>query len=786
MTLNHCQTLVVALLLLAPAARLLGEESQPVAPDPPETGVASAAGNAANIQQSQGQEPLYQVSNSVEEFAARFGYWGVLTSGSQVKTGEWQGLQDSSPFWDADGLLSDGDRTFNFHATGVESEATQAGLRYYRGPGLTVDTNYNRYIHRLDHKPPTGFNDGPFGTLAPPFPAPLPNANPGNVAQFAQDLNMGQDYAIRVQELKAGFKGNLTDNIRWRLNVWGLKKEGERQATEIGHCYTLNSSTTLAEGVNQVAGQPGGARCHWLSQEQRIDWLTAEIEPVIEARLTDWLTFEYSRPMRKFGQDDEMVYRTHNGGGALPGVGANTLSPYAVVPETTTEIDRMKLGAQLGEYTDAYVLGYVGNNHNNFRDTNRHFSGVDGRVSNRAIDGLQLTGYARTYQTNSTTPGQTLNQQFNSTVWGEPTFASIDEQISRQFNAYGATSRWRPFWDERGTLRGGLSLIGGYEFSQIIRQNTEHDLSVLNPNAVPPITADSMIDIEHTQPDSNTHKFFAGTIHDWTRAFRTNWKYTFIDTHVPLFGITTGEKNPAAEDFAAPGVGVHNSSVPTHVDRFEIGATWQPIDTFLLNGTVYLEQSTHRDDFARFNQDSYPWVVSAWYAPTCKLSLNGGYAQFSSFIDQDITLGSQGRYGSFPGPHASEWEETPSFTAPWRFMGRSDVVNLGGVYAWTERLSLNGGLEYVRGLNRVATPPSPTNDAYPDGRGSFTPTPYTEIAQASRVEVNTYRLSAGVDYWLRDGITVYFRYNFYDYLDETAAFNTGEAHMFLGGLTAMF
>jgi hypothetical protein len=180
-------------------------------------------------------------------------------------------------------------------------------------------------------------------------------------------------------------------------------------------------------------------------------------------------------------------------------------------------------------------------------------------------------------------------------------------------------------------------------------------------------------------------------------------------------------------------------------------------------------------------------MLSAWYAPTYKLSLNAGYAQLTSWIDQDITLGSQGRYGSFPGPHASEWEETPSFTAPWRYTGKSDVVNVGAVYAATRRVNLSTGFEYVHGFNGVALPPSPTNDAYPPSPGTpFTPTPYTEIAAASEVEIDTYRVLAGIDYVISDGVSVYFRYNFYDYLDQTAAYNTGEAHMFLGGLTAVF
>ena len=44
-----------------------------------------------------------------------------------------------------------------------------------------------------------------------------------------------------------------------------------------------------------------------VSKGQRVDWLTMDIEPVIAARLTDWLTIEYSRTMRSFDQDDQVV-----------------------------------------------------------------------------------------------------------------------------------------------------------------------------------------------------------------------------------------------------------------------------------------------------------------------------------------------------------------------------------------------------------------------------------------------------------------------------------------------
>ena len=85
--------------------------------------------------------------------ATRFGLWAVGTNGSKALVGEWQGLQETSPFYDVDGLTSDGTRTANFWLSGPESEANKAGLEYYNGPGLQFDLDYRRFIHRLGVKP---------------------------------------------------------------------------------------------------------------------------------------------------------------------------------------------------------------------------------------------------------------------------------------------------------------------------------------------------------------------------------------------------------------------------------------------------------------------------------------------------------------------------------------------------------------------------------------------------------------------------------------------------------
>jgi len=153
--------------------------------------------------------------------ALRFGWWGTHNQGSPVKTGEYQDLS-ASPFFDVDGLLSDGYRTFDFSITGLDNEADDARLLYY-GSHLTAKLYYERYPHRLEHDPVPG-TPFPPGTPYPPGPGFSLPGDVGNVR--GQDLNLGQDYAIRVQEFAAKFQGHITDNLKWRLNLWGIERFG--------------------------------------------------------------------------------------------------------------------------------------------------------------------------------------------------------------------------------------------------------------------------------------------------------------------------------------------------------------------------------------------------------------------------------------------------------------------------------------------------------------------------------------------------------------------------------
>lgn len=686
--------------------------------------------------------------------ATRFGWWGLSTSGSPYGVGEWQGLNTSTPFWDVDGITSDGQRTIDFFATGPEDEANQAGLYFYGGPGLAMDVEYNRFIHRLGHEPYQG-PAGPDGF--PPeggFYGPTPlQATVAGHPMWGQDLNLGQDYALRVQQLKANFKGNLTENLSWGLNVWGMRKEGMRQTNSSTHCFDA------AQGPDADASQIGdnvtgaGNTCHVVSRGQYVDWLTMELEPVITARF-GWLTLEYSRTMRTFQQGDGIVtYRNTRGSpfGVADFEATGIEAAYGYASENYTEIDRLKVLADVAPSTDLYVLGFVGNTHNTFRESDRKFYGVDARLTNSTFDGLTATVYGKTFTQNNSADTLALNARYptQANLWVEPVppQQNVSAQsppallVDRVYSAVGVKGRWRPFHDSCGWAR-RLAVVGGYEYSQMSRDNVTYAL------------IDAPAESPFTQPDTATNMAFVGLQQDLTRTLNAYVRYRMIATSYPLLGVSPWANNARA---------AINSLLPEHEDRIEIGGNWNPTETLLLNASFWIQNTyNHSDGFVDFDEDNYPIVLSAAYTPDERWAFTGGYATFSNWISQDITLSS----------------DVP-FTSEWDYAGRADVFSLGASYAWTCRMRLTGGVEYVRSRNVITDVPS-SPEALAAGN------PYTDIPGYSAVRVNTWRLTGGVDYELSQNMNTFFRYNFFDYGDRAMLYNAGTAHMFLAGLSGVF
>ena len=327
------------------------------------------------------------------EWDARFGWWAMWNNGSPQKTGQYQDL-NPSPFWDIDGLSSDGNRTLNVTATGNDNETT-AGKLYYYQPGLSAKVDYERYPHQLDHDPLSDF----------PGPEAAQSSPPLDPKIIKQDLNLGQDYAIQVQELNASFKANITDNMKVRLDVWGLKKDGVQQVNTVAMCYANEPGYGVANNqlppdhppITQFAGN----RCHVLSQAQAIDWTTTEIKPVFEARLGDSINIEYSRPMRNFSADDQTTARYYDRTGNLSyntPIGSQLSPfPFAVVDDTYTQMDQLKIGGDLTEDNKVYAFLMAGDTINTTNEMKRWFNNVDVRFTNTSFENVNLTGYGTLY-----------------------------------------------------------------------------------------------------------------------------------------------------------------------------------------------------------------------------------------------------------------------------------------------------------------------------------------------------------------------------------------------------
>jgi len=622
--------------------------------------------------------------------AARYNRWFVDSEGSPTKVAEYEGL-GSAAFADLDGLFSDGRRTLNLSGSFLDNDTDQASLDYF-GPRLAAEFDLQRYLHRLDHDPLTNMGDMQSGQET-----------------IREDLNVGDDYAIRVEDVKASFESRLNQHVKARLNFRSLRRFGDRQANAMQHCFCE---------IRQY-------NCHVLSQRQEIDWLTVKLEPVIEAKYGP-VRVEYSRPMRFLDQEDAIVTRRFYEFGPHYPVERN----YAFVPENVTQIDRLKVGVDLTEETDFYARLSSGDTENKFRDTHRKFQAYDLRLTNRSWDGLTLTGYLKlSRQTNEFPPYLLPEEQEALSVpnaWVPP--YGIRHPLDYSTATAGAEASWKPFpWSNFGR---GLALTAGCEQGTLDRTYADYYVE----------DAATFVDQEHTLFTGG----HVGASMRFSPRLETRIRYKIRAVQDPLFGVNRYE-------------GTTNTSLPEDTHLVELGGTWSLLDNLVANATVGMENRVHDSEIADFDETSFPLNLTLWYAPTPDWSLSAGYGFYSNWIEQDILFPSD-------DPQAETWNRSR-----WGYGGRFRVLSLGAAYVWTPRITLSGNLDLVSS--------SDTLDPLAD---------WPDLASYSAVAVDRTRVTAGVDWQLRERISAYYRYRFEDYVDETAAYNSGRAHMSLLGLSAVY
>ena len=259
----------------------------------------------------------------------------MQSSGSPTKVGYYQDLHSSAMF-DGEGIWSNATQSVDFSASGSDNE-TDIGHLHYFSPHVEADLDFERFQQQLDVHDFAGFNylgqnntagpDQGTGTLGS---GPTNPQNPRNVVLFTEQPSPGQDYAIRV-EWKANFKGNLTENLQWRLNVFGIDKEGNGRSASSSTVPRPPATdriclppclwavlTMLAERLssrqraNPTAGVPAvdgnlTNQCHVTTQSQHIDWQTTEVTPSLQLRLDCDTYLEYSHLIRPFTANDQAV-----------------------------------------------------------------------------------------------------------------------------------------------------------------------------------------------------------------------------------------------------------------------------------------------------------------------------------------------------------------------------------------------------------------------------------------------------------------------------------------------
>jgi hypothetical protein len=643
---------------------------------------------------------------------ARLGWWFGGTGGSPTMVGEYQGLTPS-PFVDLDGIGSDGRTTVDFWGSVLNSGASDFRGYLYRD-GFRADARFEEFPHRFPFEPIIG--------------GPVEGAN----QVVEENLSVGEDYAVRVQQLNASFRGPLAKNLTWKVKVFAFHKFGDRQANSMAHCFNVN-----------LVGGPADNRCHVVTQRQQIDWMTMEVEPGLEAKFRR-VTLDYSRTMRQFTANDQVVYAPYNRFGAFGGGGSfATIYPYALVPNTMFEMDRLKVGVDLSPTTRLYSYLYQGDMANQSRETNRQFYGFDTRLIRTTPRGITAVAYAKYNVANNEWPPFLLPEERDD-----------PSQILHPVNYYrfwtGLDGQWYP-WRESATVWRGMSFRANYEYHTIARQYATWPLNIPADYVTPAYVTDAQVRGDaFTQPTTVMNTLNFQQRMQWNPAVITFAKYRVNLTANPLFGVQTNS-------------GTLNSNLPTADQTFALGGSWSPRPNLVLSAQAELQNAWLVSPYANFSQNNFPVLATAWYAPTDKLSFSGGYSFYSDWINQDITLGYRGAE-----------EPPPAETLRFGYNGETHVVNAGARYAWTERLLLNGGVFYVDGTNVFDVPPSRTG------------ADWSQMPLYADVRAESIRYQFGFDYTLSDRLGCYFRTNVFDYKDLSRGLNSGTAYFFLAGLSGTY
>jgi hypothetical protein len=605
----------------------------------------------------------------------------------------------------------------------------------YFGPNSQGSIDFNRFPHAQEHE---NFNNMRAS-------ARIPGSGPGSGQPvIAQDLNVGQDYAIRVDQFEAKYKFNLAGQpgkddswITAGVNIWDQREFGDRQSNNTVHCFTAQSASQQRS-------------CHVLSQKQAIDWNTFEVTPNLEGQFGR-LNVQFSHTLRVFSTHDEDLI------GTFPDGGANIINgrfPFASVPQSLFNMDKLKLGIDVNEYNRVYAYGYVGFVEDTDRHVGRDMGGFDLRWTNTAFKGLNLTSYVKNYDQSGERPTTFLPDETQGL-----TPAQVQTRIRTPvgFNDYkfGEKFNWRPWTGCGDSLLSRLSFTGGYEYDHLIRAHEVWSQPIDSPSAVS--TTPILF-----QPNTDTHALNIGVQTPWSEEIHTYARYTIKFIHNDLVGFRQTD-------------GAVNSSLPDLRNVIDFGADWLPSAYYgaSFNQTIDLASRFHGPnpvggpttgatvvgDIIDFRENSFSTSLITWCMPMDKVTLTANAAYFTNRVKQNISIGDD---YFLPG------DPLPLFTpviGRWTYGGTAVVLGCGANYRVTRNVRLTADYEISDGKNEI------TNS---DG--------FATLASFSAVRNVMQQVRAGVDWRPRERLTTFFRYQLVDFNDRSDTTNNGALNMFLGGM----
>jgi hypothetical protein len=687
------------------------------------------------------------------------GWWGVERSGNPWVIGQWQST-DPSPFWDVDGLYTNGTRTLNFSATGTDNESTRANVQYF-GPNSQGFITFNRFPHAEENESFNNMNAS----------AAIPSTAPGSPQPIiAQDLNKGQDLAIRVDQYEAQYKVNVLGQpgknrdgpwISAGINIWDQQEMGNRQAISTQHCFTANP------GQNQS--------CHVMSQTQGIDWNTFEVTPFLEGRFGN-VNIRYEHTLRVFSSDDQTVLGTYTDGSATI---LNGQFPYAIVPQSLFNMDKIKVGIDVNDHNRLYAYGYFSEVENSEAGVSREQGGVDLRWTNTDIKGLNLTTYFKNDNQSGNRPTALLSPDQTAgltQLQQQAELFQIPNQIGFTRYTAGEKFSWRPWTESCDSLLGRLAFTGGYEFDELFRANENYYFPSLS--ALPPTFAPSSTTPIFYQPNTSSNSFNVGVEVPWIEGVHTYARYKVKFVKDALYGYTP-------LNYAV------SSNLPDTENIVEFGGEWFPSPRFgaSLNQTINLSSrsgnplpvagvptlvETSPGDTLNFGENSYNTSLVMWYRPTDKLTLSANSDYFTNWIKQNVTIGDDSDT-SFSGSGANFVSFAP-YTSPWTYGGTA--VEFGGSVGYQVNKSLRFTADYEVTFGKDVI----TSGGVVVGSGTPVVNSSIPLGGFSAVRSVMQQASAGVDWKPRERMTVYLRYQLLDFNDREDSSNSGSLSMILGGI----